>query len=412
MLQASTTLFLEGRSDSMTSNKEVPTSPLHDKFVMEIVGEELFQYQDQLRATLDTLCLSEIFRNSPKSCEFIRHVVYLSLESRVDELKERLIGMSLLGRDASYDTSTDSGVRVRANNVRKRLIKFNESEGVGQEFWIVLPTGTYVPRFFRAGLADANQVSASPQTTPLETLSEDWPAATPDPGLPLSLFQLAVPTLAAIFLCIICMRWQLSQEHSFTNFWHEVLQGDQALLYLTPFPIDGKQGMVAIQALNEATPLLDLEGQFHHKFTLVSEPGPVSKPSQTSLYVGLNSTSDLHADNFASIQSSERFQLVTETGNRMVVDRRNGTRTVIYHAALLTIVNGRRRSIYIDGTDDNAVQSLVNRLCDESSFPGLLADSFRPGTITQAMFPTEMYAKGILDQQPLTHDMAALKRLP
>src|SRR6201996_8765527 len=132
----------------MAPSNEVPNASMHDEFMTEIVGEELFQYQDHLRAALDTLCLSPIFRSSPKSCEFIRHVVHRSLEGRVDELKERLIGMALLGRDASYDTSTDSGVRVRANDVRKRLVKFNESEAAGQEFCIVLPTGTYVPRFF------------------------------------------------------------------------------------------------------------------------------------------------------------------------------------------------------------------------------------------------------------------------
>jgi hypothetical protein len=303
-------------------------------------------------------------------------------------------------------------VRVRANDVRKRLVKFNEGEGFGQGFWIVLPTGTYVPRFFLTSIAETNQISASREAALLEPIPEDLPVTASEPHPPLYLFQLALPTLVAIFLCVVCMRWQLWQEHSFTNFWREVLQGDQALLYLTPSPMDGKQGMVAIQELNEAAPLLDLQGQFHRKFTVVSEPGPASDSSRTSLYVGLNSTSDLQSGNFESIQAAERFQLVTEAGNRIVVDRRNLTRTVIHHAALLTIVNGRRRSIYIDGTDDKAIQSLVNRLCDESSFPGILADSFRSETITQAMFPTEMYAKGILDQQPLTHDMAVLGRLP
>lgn len=396
----------------MAPSSEVPNSSTHDEFMTEIVGQEIFEYREPLSAALDALCLSTVFRNSPKSCEFIRHVVHRSLEGKVDELKERLIGMSLLGRDASYDTSTDAGVRVRANDVRKRLVKFNEGEGAGQEFWITLPTGTYVPRFFRSGIAETSQLQTSPEAIPVQLLHDELPESVSRSGPPLSFFQLVVPTLVALFLCIVGMRWQLSQEHSFTNFWHEIFQGDQAFLYLTPAHFVGKQGMVAIQDLNEAAPLLDLVAQFNRKFTVVTDPGPASASNQMWLYVGLDSTSDLRFRNFGYSEPAERFHLIGEGGDRMVVDRRSRTPTVIHHAALLTIVNGRQRSIYIDGTDDNAIRSLVNRLCDESSFPAALADSFRPGTITQAMFPVETHAKGVLDQQPLTRGMAALERLP
>jgi hypothetical protein len=400
----------------MAPSNEVPNPSLHDEFMTEIVGLEFFQYQGQLRAFLDTLCLSPIFRSSPKSCEFIRHVVHRSLEGNIDELKERLIGMSLLGRDASYDTSTDSGVRVRANDVRKRLVKFNESEGADQEFCIMLPTGTYVPRFFRIGVGGTISLQAPPEVISLKTLQDNLPETQPHPELPLSLFQLAVPTLAAIFLCIICMRWQLSQENLFTNFWHEIFQGDQAFLYLTPSHVEGKEDMVAIRDLNEAAPLLDLVAQFHRKFAVVSGPSQAPTSSQMSLYIGLDSTSELQSRNFGALEQAERFHLVSQGGDRMVVDSSNRTQTLMHHAALLTIVNGRQRSVYIDGTDDKAIRSLVNRLCDQTSFPAALADSFRPGTITQAVFPVESYAKGILDHQPLTRDMArdmaALERLP
>lgn len=47
-----------------------------------------------------------------------------TLHGNVDELKERLIGIALLGREACYDTGSDAGVRVRANDVRKRLAAY------------------------------------------------------------------------------------------------------------------------------------------------------------------------------------------------------------------------------------------------------------------------------------------------
>ena len=90
------------------------SSPTEELSTRELSGDDLRLFRDPLCASLDALCASEIFRNSPRSCEFIRHVVGRTLDGNADELKERLIGMSLLGRDASYDTGTDAGVRVRA----------------------------------------------------------------------------------------------------------------------------------------------------------------------------------------------------------------------------------------------------------------------------------------------------------
>ena len=408
----------------MAPVREALPSSVHQVFLTEVPGEDLHRHKEQFLALLDTICHSPIFQNSPRSCEFIRHVVVRSLSGDVDELKERLIGMLLLGRDASYDTSTDSGVRVRANDVRKRLVKFNESQGVEREFSITLPPGSYVPRFFRAAFPE--NAAAPPAivqqpydplpsitTAKLNDLEHDAtspPLLVPLPQL--SLFQLAVPTLVAIFVCIICMRWQVSREHAYTNFWQQILQGDKAFLYLTPSRSAGKQGLVAIQELNEAAPLLDLAGQFHRQFTVMSAPTPASTTSPMALYVGLDATGDMHSTTHAGTGAvAERFFVANSANDRVILDRNDPNHAVSRHAALLTIINGPQRSIYIDGTDDDAIRSVVNRICDESTFPGSLADSFHPGTITQAVFPSEAYAKGILDHQSITSEPAAMESM-
>ncbi|HTF67750.1 MAG TPA: hypothetical protein VK638_34240 [Edaphobacter sp.] len=399
----------------MAPSTEASPSSIHESCWTEIPGDELRRHQAELLAMLETVCLSSIFRNSPKSCEFIRHVALRTLEGNVDELKERLIGMSLLGRDARYDTSTDAGVRVRANDVRKRLAKFNQTQGAELDFSITLPTGSYIPRFFRLNALRLHGAVTVNPVSELEEPTEDALKHLPiDPVSQLSLFQLAAPTLVAIFLCIICMRWQLSQENSYTNFWQRILQGDQALLYLTTSRADGKQGFVAIQELNDdAAPLLDLAGQFHRQLTVMSSPNPHSDSSRMILHVGLNATNDLRStvpgDNR---EVGERFLLVSSANDRVIIDRRNPARVASRHAALLTIINGRQRSIYIDGTDAEAIRSFVNRLCDEKTFPGSLADSLRPGTITQAVFPSEDYAKGILDREFLTGGRPAAEYTP
>jgi hypothetical protein len=378
----------------------------------ELCGDELAFCREELCSSLDALCASEIFRNSSKSCEFIRHVVHRTLEGNTDELKERLIGMSLLGRDASYDTSTDSGVRVRANDVRKRLNRYNDAHGAGLPFTIVLPTGTYVPRFFRAAVPAPVLAPVSAEPYPSEACAEEpLPAPAAAASMPaLTSFQLAFPTLVAVFLCITCMRWQLSQEQYFTRFWQDILRGDQAILYLAPTQTEGKQSLVAIQEVNEAAPLLDLAGEFHHRFTVMTNAGSGPPLGRMTLHVGLDVNYGLHPG--SSEQQTEHYALADTANGRVIVDRRDPSHLVAHHAALLTILNGPQPSVYIDGTDDAAIRSLVARLCDESVFPGGLDDSFRPGTVLQAVFPVEGYAKSIIDREPLTGSFARLELAP
>ena len=419
----------------MAPGKKVKLSSAQEPRWTEIPGEELPGYRPQLQQTLEAVCDSQAFRTSPRSCEFIRHVTLRTLDGDIDELKERLIGMSLLGRDASYDTSTDSGVRVRANDVRKRLMSFRKSDGAELDFFLTLPPGSYVPRFFRreedlpesvalpaAGNADGQEDGAilTVASDENEEVHEPAPALpVPPPRIPLSLFQLALPTLVAVFLCIVCMRWQLAQEHSFTSFWQQILQGDSALLYLPVSQVDGKQDLVAVQQLNEAAPLLDLAGQFHHRFTVVSAPRQNSEQNSStnsgsngvSIYVG-DSAGEAAEMPASPDGRNGQFLLVNTPGGKSIVDRSHPARVVSRQGALLTIVNGTQRRIYIDGTDPAAIRSLVNRLCDEETFPGTLAGSFEPGTIVQAVFPAGTYAKAIIDREPLAGLRAALERLP
>src|SRR5271163_384026 len=107
----------------------------------EIPLSELTQYATNFRVALEAVCESPAFRTSPKSCEFLRHIVHRALSGDTDELKERLIGMSLLGREASYDTGSDAGVRVRANDVRKRLATNSNANVQVSSFAFELPSG-------------------------------------------------------------------------------------------------------------------------------------------------------------------------------------------------------------------------------------------------------------------------------
>ncbi len=125
--------------------------------------EEAAQRHAAVEAELERVCGSVHFRTSKRSCEFLRYVVRVTLDGRTDSLKERSIGIDLLGRDASYDPSSDATVRVRANEVRKRLVSYyGSAAAVGVR--ILLPTGSYVPQFSPA--------VAAPRINPLDPLAE------------------------------------------------------------------------------------------------------------------------------------------------------------------------------------------------------------------------------------------------
>jgi hypothetical protein len=338
----------------------------------EIPTEELDRYAADLREYVRTICESSAFRTSPKSCEFLCHIVENTLGGNVEVLKERLIGMTLLGRNASYDTGADAGVRVRANDMRKRLTAYYKTADAEQEFSIEIPPGGYVPRFFRkASLSSYSQEQRGAPT----------PAPAADDALPrLSFYRLAGPTLAALFLCTVCMRWQMAEEHPFTAFWQAVFQGRSALLYLPPGDSKGDQEFIDVQELKAAEPLFSVAGQFHKQFSVIS--GPEAVAAAGDVLVSLGGTRGSRAEH-------TRFVIENTPAGRQIIDRHpsDDRPAISSHAALLTISNGAWRSIRIDGTDDSAVDSAIQMLCERDAFPEAVVDSFQRGTITQVVIP-------------------------
>ncbi|WP_446743567.1 hypothetical protein [Silvibacterium acidisoli] len=382
----------------------LPASPSPMGGRQEIPGSELAKHSASLRETLQSICESAPFRTSPKSCEFLRHIVLRSLDGDTDVLKERLIGMALLGRDASYDTTTDAGVRVRANDVRKRLNAYNESLENTGAYSFGLPAGTYVPTFYSSLVASPIQEIAS---LPVK----NSPSV---PAQPLSLYLLAAPALVALFLCVIFLRSEFAQSHSFLLFWNHVLPDGEAQLYLQP-PLAGDNAPDAangsrdeedLRALNFAAPLFDLAGQFHRQLILVDTPAKAA--GGKLLYIG---ASESHTGQFDSLYelpdktlaSESRFVIRDTPAGRRILDRQlpqsSGTR-----GALLTIMNGPRLLIWIDGVDDSAIRMLVDRLCDQRGFPSSLADSFQPYTVTQAVFPASPQSEPAVVRMPF-HEM-------
>lgn len=381
---------------------KVPPAVSQKCWWQEIPRPEFQRYGSELLETLEAVCGSSPFRTSPKSCEFLRHIVLRSLEGDTDGLKERLIGMELLGRDPSYDTATDACVRVRANDVRKRLKAHSKNLDSAEGFCFELPAGTYIPVFYRA----VTQGIPAPETPSAE-----------DPAPMLSFYRLAAPALAALFLCVICMRWEFAQANSFLRFWSRVLPDDRALLCVQPARAQGDQEPTAIRELRLAAPLLDLAGQLHHSFTVVSVPAPLASAGGMLVYVGDTADSVGQKDAVSSLLdanptgAARRFVVEETPAGRRIIDRQSGSAEVA-GGALLTVISGPRPLLWIDGTDDAAIRSLVDRLCDQNAFPVVLADSFQADTMTQAVFPTWSKGKPTIVRMPLPRMQAALEPEP
>ncbi len=106
-----------------------------------INGEQRLRVEQELERILT----SAMFRTSKRSQEFLRYIVLTALDGRFDELKERVIGNQVFHRLPDYDTGEHSIVRVKANELRKRLAQFYSETGEAPFVQIQLPRGSYTP---------------------------------------------------------------------------------------------------------------------------------------------------------------------------------------------------------------------------------------------------------------------------
>jgi hypothetical protein len=95
---------------------------------------------------------STLFRQSKRYPQVLRYLVEHALNAKGEpDLKERTIGVEVLGRGHDYDTNVDPSVRVVAGEIRKRLILYYQQPGHESEIRIDLPAGSYQPEFSMPG---------------------------------------------------------------------------------------------------------------------------------------------------------------------------------------------------------------------------------------------------------------------
>jgi hypothetical protein len=100
-----------------------------------------------VRDQLARLLASSAFRNSKRYPEFLRYAVEHALDGDTENIKERVLGVEVFGRPATYDTNSDPVVRMTAAEVRKRLEQYYGGPGRANEIRIDFPKGSYIPEF-------------------------------------------------------------------------------------------------------------------------------------------------------------------------------------------------------------------------------------------------------------------------
>jgi len=217
---------------------------------------------------LNRVLASREFRTSQRCRDFLRYVVEAVLEGHCDTLKERTIGVEVFARTVEYDPSDDATVRVKAGEVRKRLALYYASpEGTNDPIVIVLPLGTYVPRFQNRADQGAATALPSPPSDVAHAGSagqqdtQDSASAGESGSLPTRQtrwgFKLtaALVALAGVVIggasILIYTRYSTPRiAPIFDQFWAPVFQSDSSpLLCVTPVPVYSLQ--------NDATPKVE-----------------------------------------------------------------------------------------------------------------------------------------------------------
>ncbi|MDE3164573.1 MAG: hypothetical protein KGN36_02120 [Acidobacteriota bacterium] len=172
--------------------------------------------RQRVETHLDELFESEPFSSSRRCREFLRYIVLETLEGRGAAIKERTIAMDVFGKGADFDSQSESIVRVKANDVRKRLACAYTS-GLQGDVRISLPVGVYHPEFqFAEGEARAALVE------PERPRRRRWPA----PVLAGAVWVAAVVALAL---------W-LSPARPFDPLWAPFTAPGRAVLISLPAP--------------------------------------------------------------------------------------------------------------------------------------------------------------------------------
>jgi adenylate cyclase len=129
---------------------------------------------DAVSGALERLVASVDFDASPRSREFLRHVVEETLAGRAAQLSQVSIAGRVFKRRDDFDPGTDPIVRIQALRLRRSLERYYLLSGHDDPVRIELPRGGYIPVLRWATRAERPVGHAPPGPGPAHNW-DDWP---------------------------------------------------------------------------------------------------------------------------------------------------------------------------------------------------------------------------------------------
>jgi len=162
---------------------------------------------DEKRQLVQRVIDSQAFRRATAMRAFLLYIFEHANLGLVERLREQTIGAEVLGRKSNYDPAVDNIVRVRAHELRGRLEKYFQSEGIEEPVVITIPRGAYVPEFVPRPFDEA----PAPAILPITETEIPTPKEVRSAGSPWLLF--AAILLAAIAASIALTRYVLRDDN-------------------------------------------------------------------------------------------------------------------------------------------------------------------------------------------------------
>lgn len=190
--------------------------------------------------SLQKILNSPHFKDALQLQLLLKFIVENSINGRDDALKERIIGMSVFGRKADYETADDPIVRSRVGHLRKRLEQYYQSkEATGCAVKITIPIGTYKPSFIRLpqphaenhSISNENMQQLAPRHSAKET-PKSLPPLSNAKSAGKSRFLAWGITGAAfcILLLFACKQIAKLQANELDLFWKPIFEANKTVL--------------------------------------------------------------------------------------------------------------------------------------------------------------------------------------
>jgi len=177
-----------------------------------------------VREQMERLLQSPLFSQSRRYPLVLRYLVMRALDGYSDgELKERTIGVEVLGRPPDYDTNADPTVRVVAGEIRKRLILYYQEPGHEKEIRFELAPGSYTPEF--------STPPSAPSTIPLAAPLTEPPAST-EKKVSQSQRPAVLASAVAAFVALLGIVWYVlvPRQTPLDEFWNPALYHSSSVM--------------------------------------------------------------------------------------------------------------------------------------------------------------------------------------